>query len=131
MVLSSQKGFTLLEILVAFVILAVAITSIVQLFSSNIRAISASDKYTAAAVSAETKMRDILAGDKLEERSWSETSDDGYIMDILISETLKERNDNIPKKLMEIDLTIYWPAGSKKKSLILRTLKVIDKLESK
>lgn len=127
----SKQGFTLLEILVAFVILGVAVTYIVQLFSSNMRSISRSKEYLPAVIRAETKMRDITDGDKLEEKSWGETSDEGYLMDIMVTETLKDRTENISKKIMEISLTIWWPPGAKKKSLTLKTLKVIDKLDSK
>lgn len=128
---SSQEGFTLLEILVAFVILGVAIAYIVQLFSSNMRIISRSGDYLPAVVRAEAKMRDIADGDRLEEKSWTETSDEGYLMDIAVTETLKERTENTPKRIMEIDLKIWWPPGAKKKSLTLKTLKVIDRMSAK
>lgn len=126
----SEGGFTLLEILVALTILVVAITSIMQLFSSNLRTISASEEYIPAVLIAESKMQEILDTDKLEEKTWSETIDDGYRMDVSIFETLKERTGGLQVKLLEIDLTIYRLIGEKRKAFTLKTMKAVNKMDS-
>ena len=43
--LGRKDGFTLLEVLVAFVLLATTVTVILQLFSSGIKALSVSEDY--------------------------------------------------------------------------------------
>lgn len=128
---SSQQGFTLLEILVAFAVLGIAIIYTVQLFSSNLHTISISGDYISATIAAESKMSGILDNDKLVEKSWSEASAEGYQMDITITETLKEKTENLSGKIMEIDLTMWWPPGTRKKSITLRTLKFVDKTDLK
>ena len=120
-------GFTLLEILVALAILGLAITIILQLFSANLRALSVSGNYVSAVTKAEAKMREILDDTNLSEKSWSEVTDDGYRFDASISETLKDRTENLQVRLLEIDMTVQWTEGLKKKSLILKTMKVLNK----
>jgi len=124
---SQKEGFTLLEVLLALAILGVAITIILQLFSANLRALSASEDYVSAVTKAEAKMREILDNDNLSEKSWSETTDEGYRFDTSITEALKDRTENLHVRLLEVDLTIYWTKGAKNKSLTLKTMKVVNK----
>jgi type II secretion system protein I len=121
------KGFTLLEVLVAMAILGIAITIILQLFTANLSAISASEDYIFAATTATAKMREILSDDKLSERSLSEITPDGYRIDISVTDALKERTENLQVQLLEITLTIHWTGGLKEKSLTMKTMKVVEK----
>jgi len=128
LILNSRRGgFTLLEVLVAIAILGIAVTVVLQLFSANLRAISVSGDYVSAATKAEAKMREILSDDKLSEKSSSETTDDGYRIDVSITDALKERTDNLQVRLLEIDLTVHWTRGTKERSLSLKTMKVVNK----
>jgi type II secretion system protein I len=124
----NRKGFTLLEVLVATAILGMAIAVILQLFSANLRAIALSKDYVSASIRAEAKMKEILNSDeKISEKSYSETTNDGYRVDVSITDVLKERTETLQVKLLEIDLTIRWVKGSKERSLTLSTMKVVKK----
>jgi type II secretion system protein I len=121
-------GFTLIEVLVATAILGIAIAVILQLFSANLRAISLSGDYMSATVRAQARMNEILNGDeKISEKAFSETTDDGYRIDVSITDTLKERTENLTVKLLQIDMTIHWSKGTKDRSLTLSTMKVVKK----
>ena len=122
-----RAGFTLLEVLVATALLGIAVAVILQLFSSNLRALSVSEDFVHASIKAEAKMREVLDNDKPSETSFSETTDDGYRMDVLIKDTLKERTENIDIKLFQIDVTVRWIKGSKERSFTLRSLKTVKK----
>lgn len=122
-----RAGFTLLEILVSLALLGIAITVILQLFSSNLRALSVSQNYVSAAIRAEAKMREILEDTNLQENAWSEVTDEGYRFDASVTETFKERTENLQVRMLEINLTAQWPEGSKMKYLTLKTLKVVNK----
>jgi prepilin-type N-terminal cleavage/methylation domain-containing protein len=122
-----SRGFTLLEVLVATAILGIAVAVVLQLFSANLRAISVSEDYVSAATKAGAKMREILSDDELSEKSFSEITDDGYRMDVSITDALKERTENLQVKLLEINLTIHWVRGTKENALNLRTMKVVEK----
>ena len=124
---SKAGGFTLLEILVTLALIGIAITVILQLFSSILRALSVSKDYVSAAIRAEAKMREILEGTDLTEKSWSEVTDEGYRFDAAITETLKERTENLQVRMLEIALTVQWSEGLKTKFLTLKTLKVVIK----
>lgn len=121
----NRKGFTLLEVLVAISILGIAIAVVLQLFAANLRAISASGDYVTATTRADAKLKEILNGDeKLSEKSSSEVTDDGYRVDVSVTEVLKERTETLPVKLLEVELTIRWARGAKERSLTMRTMKV-------
>ncbi len=125
-----STGFTLLEVLVALAIMGVAITLVIQLFSSNLRAITVSGNTISAAAKANARLREILTDPKMAESSWQEAGENDYPVDVSITEVLKERMDNLPVKLMEVALTIHWREGQKEKKLTLRTMKMIDKMGS-
>ena len=125
---SKIRGFTLLEVLVALAIMAIATTLVIQLFSADLRAIARSGDVTSAAVRGDSRIREIIAEPPLEEKTWSEATEDGYRMDIAVSEVIKPRTDNLPVKLMEVVLTIRWVEGMKERSLRLKTQKMIDKV---
>jgi type II secretion system protein I len=128
---AATRGFTLIEVLVALTIMAFAVVYLVQLSSSNLRLISTSGDYMDALVRAESKMREILSRDKLEEKSWREETDQGYQVDVSISETLKERSENLPMKLLQIEMTFSWQKALRKKTLTLKTLKMVNKIDNK
>lgn len=120
-------GFTLLEVLVALAILGIAITVVLQLFSANLRSVAASGDYLSAAVKAEAKMREILDDNALSEKSLSETTKDGYRIDVSVADTLKEKTDSIQVALLDVSVTIHWTNGARERSLTLRTAKVVNK----
>jgi len=124
---SGTEGFTLLEVLVSLAIMAIAITLVVQLFSANLRAVARSGDMTSAAARGDSRIREILSEPFPAEKVWSETTEDGYRMDVAIAEVMKERTDNLPVKLMEVVLTVRWMEGVKEKSLYLKTMKMVDK----
>ncbi len=124
---SAERGFTLLEVLVAVAILGIAITVVLQLFSMGSKAISASGNYVSAVTKAEAKMREVLDDDTLSEKSSSEITQDGYRTDVSVTQTLKERTDNLQLVLMNISVTVYWSQGIKEKSLTLNTMKTVYK----
>lgn len=120
-------GFTLLEVLVAMVLLSISLVAIFELFSADLRGIAKSDDYSHAVIMAESKMRKILDDDTLEERSWTESTDDGYRLDAVVSGTANDRTENLQIKLLEISLKVSWIKDSKEKTLNLKTVKMVNK----
>ncbi|MDH3577290.1 MAG: prepilin-type N-terminal cleavage/methylation domain-containing protein [Gammaproteobacteria bacterium] len=53
---SHIRGYTLIEVLVAFMILALALTVLLRIFSSGLRNVSASSDYTRAVLVAEAQL---------------------------------------------------------------------------
>jgi type II secretion system protein I len=124
----SQTGFTLLEVLVALVIMGTAVVIVLQLFSSGLRSIHASEEMAFASLQADTKMAEILEDPALDEKIWNEVTESGYRFDMIVAETLKERTENLTVKMLEVDLTVRWMTGARERALTVRTLKVVDRL---
>lgn len=125
------QGFTLMEILVAMTVMGVAVVYLAQLFSANLRAIGASQDSLAALPLAETLMREIVESDKIEEKSWKKETDQGWRMEVSVSEILKERTQNLSVKLLQIEMTLSWEKALRKRPLTLRTLKVVNKIDNR
>lgn len=125
--LDGDKGFTLLEVLVALAILGIAVTVIFQLFSANLRALSASEDYVSASLLGAAKMRALVDDEELAEKAWTEVSPEGYRLDIAVKESLTDRTEILPVKLLDIALTIQWTRGNRARSMTFQTLKLVKK----
>jgi len=121
----AKEGFTLLEVLVSIAILSIALAVVLQLFSINLKGISASGSYVNAVLKAEAIMRNVLDDDAISEGSWSETTDEGYDVEVNIIETEEEKTENLPVKLLEIDLLIRWTEGLREHKFNLKTMKLV------
>jgi prepilin-type N-terminal cleavage/methylation domain-containing protein len=121
------RGFTLLEVLVALAVLGIAVTVIFQLFSANLQALAASENYVEVSLRAAVRMRELLDDRALTERAWSEISPEGYRLEIDVKETLADRTDLLPVRLLEVGLTVRWTRGQRERSLNFRTLKLQEK----
>lgn len=124
---SADRGFTLLEVLVAMVLLSIALAAIFELFSANLKGISKTDDITNAVIMAESKMRDILAEETLAERSSTEAAGNGYRIDTVVKSTANERTQNLQIKLYEINLTVSWTKDARERTYHLKTVKMVNK----
>jgi prepilin-type N-terminal cleavage/methylation domain-containing protein len=122
-----RSGFTLLEVLVAVALLGIAITVVLQLFSANLQALSSSEDYVAAATRANIKLREVVDEEEITESSWTEVSEEGYTMDVSITNALEDRTEKLQVALFEIALTVRWSKGARQRSLTLRTLKALPR----
>ena len=123
----SSSGFTLLEVLVALSLLGIAVISVMQLFSANLKSISVSEDYVSGALAAQSKMREVLSEEELSERSWNGITDNGYRFDVSILKSLPERVEELQVRMVEITVTVYWSQGTKERSMTLRTQKTVQK----
>ena len=73
-----QRGFTLMEIIVALAILAVALTALMQAFSGGLRAATASERQAAATLIARSLLERIGRDVPLVPGERSGLTDDGY-----------------------------------------------------
>ncbi len=124
---SSSRGFTLLEVLVALALLSIALIVIIQLFSANLRGIAISEDLAKAVMKAESAMREVLDDEDISEKSSSETTPDGYRIDVAITNAEEGRTENLPLKLLQIQLVVHWKDGVKERALTLKTMKAIPK----
>ena len=122
-----ERGFTLLEILVALAIVGIALTGVLQIFSSDLKGITEADDYVKSAIKAESVMREKLDNDELEEGSWVESTEDGYDISVTVKGIEEERTEDLSVRLLEVTLKFSWLRDEKERALNLMTVKLIEK----
>jgi general secretion pathway protein I len=125
------KGFTLLEVLLALVIVGISVTVVLQLFSHNLRNVANSEDYVKAALVAEGKLRDITEGVDLTERQWTEYTDDGYRIDVTVLPVENDKAQAVNMKLLQVDLSLSWKSGSRNRVMNIKTLKLVNPSEER
>jgi prepilin-type N-terminal cleavage/methylation domain-containing protein len=119
-----QQGFTLLEVIVALVILGTSITVIFQLFSGSLKNTLLLSQYNEATFLAQEKLNNYLIKDEME--SFGEKGkDNGFSWEVKI---LKEKSFNkefkkLPIELFLIEVSVIFP--DQKRKIELKSLKTV------
>ncbi|MBP1748200.1 MAG: hypothetical protein H6Q52_739 [Deltaproteobacteria bacterium] len=122
-----SEGFTLLEVIIAFALLASTVVVILQLFSADLRILTRSEDYIWMSAQAQAKMREVLDREDLKESMSSETTPDGYVTETTISKVLETRTRELPLELLEIVVKLTWQGGTSQRSMTLKTMKMVKK----
>jgi general secretion pathway protein I len=116
-----SRGFSLLEVLVAFVILALVGTALFRLFSGSLANASAADDYTRAVLVAESVLAEAAATQPLREATASGSADDGRIEWTTrvaaftppdVSPDLQRVADAMPTRLYRVSADVTFPSPS-------------------
>ena len=122
-----QSGYTLIEVLVAFMILALALTVLLRIFSGGLRNVSVSSDYATATLIAESRLAatgiDIpltpgeTAGIEGERFEWTVSVQDyqpwpGY------------RSASQAVDAYRVTVTVEWPNGNNTRSVGLSTVRL-------
>ncbi|MEE9910472.1 MAG: prepilin-type N-terminal cleavage/methylation domain-containing protein [Deltaproteobacteria bacterium] len=127
---AASGGFTLLEIMLALLIISIGIVSVVSLSRTNLKGLERADDQIESSLRAAAKMREVLNLPSFKNKSWSETDEAGYTYEVTIHEIMKERTDALPVIMNEITVTAFWTHGENKKRLTLKTARVFFRSES-
>ena len=123
--LARAGGFSLLEVLVAFVILATVATALFRLFSGALANASAADEYSRAVLVAESALATAAATQPLRESTEAGSADNGriewtsrvaaYVPPDLPPE-LQGTTEAMPMRLyrVSVDVTFPSPSGGKR-----------------
>jgi general secretion pathway protein I len=113
---SRAQGFTLLEVLVAFIILALVMGALLQIFSGGLRTTEIARNHAVGALLAESKLAAIGIEEPLVAGERTGTFDNGYRWRYSIDRygeqdgAQEEEQEIVPYRLI---LTVDWgPAGS-------------------
>ncbi len=128
---NDERGFSLLEILVAFVLLALAMAVLMQIFSSSLNGATVADRYAKATMLAESKLAAAGVEEALNEGSSSGTYDELFSWVVEIkpynepsADTTGANLDQILfVKLFEITATVSFPANDRRTD---RTARVVS-----
>jgi general secretion pathway protein I len=113
------EGFSLLEVLVAFVILALVATSLFNLFAGSLANVGAADDYSRAVLVAESVLAEVGAARPLREGTRTGSVDDGRIdwkasvtpwVAPDVSPELERASETLPTRLYRIVVEVAFPS---------------------
>ena len=119
-----SRGFTLLEVLVAFTILAVALVALLRAFSSGLRGLDAAEVASIAVQHARSKMAEVGSAIPLEPGAEEGAFDDGFRWRVVIEP--HELGDGaaaetLPLLPYEVEVTVTGARGGE---VTLRSLRL-------
>jgi general secretion pathway protein I len=131
---SKQQGFSLLEILVAFSIMAVSLGILLKIFSGGVSAAMVAEDYTVAVQIAESLMAKTGSEIPLKDHQSSGDENDKYYWQLAISPYTFNIEGFDPKavkaQLYKVNVTVAWgdgAAGRDDRQIQLTTLKLASK----
>ncbi|MDD3474208.1 MAG: prepilin-type N-terminal cleavage/methylation domain-containing protein [Syntrophaceae bacterium] len=132
----SSDGFTLIEVLVAISILAIALVVILQLFSGALKSSRLSHEYTRGIFYAQEKMDEILLREVLTSGvEEGEFEDDAYQwrVEIVQIDQPEDEASEIPFHTFQIVVDVFWGGDISEagKHFQLSTIKVVKKPKDK
>lgn len=134
---SSQDGFTLLEVLIAVMIMGLSITTIMQQFSVALRAGSKTQEVTKAVLHAKEKLEELKTKKDLSESTESGDFDDGHEWETqIIPYTYAEEDDaesyeSLHYETFQLKAIVTRHFGERASQIELTTLKTVRKREWK
>jgi general secretion pathway protein I len=129
-----ERGFSLLEVLVAFVILALVATALFRLFSGALGNMGAADDYSRAALMAESVLAETAAAQPLREGSVTGTTEGGRFAWTAkvapftpsgVNPDLERASESMPTRLYRVEVDLRFPgvAGGER-TLVLATTRI-------
>jgi general secretion pathway protein I len=131
-----HKGFSLLEVLVAFVILALAMGVLMQIFSGGLQNATRAGEYQQAALLAKSKLASIGIETPLDEGDSNGEFDDKYRWHVGMHRYQENPATSdqqaglpaspLPAKLLEVEVQVLWGDSGQPRSLALKTLRLVQ-----
>jgi general secretion pathway protein I len=126
-----EKGFSLLEVLVAFSILALTLGVLLNIFGGGIRLAGVSDNTARAASIAQSRLAQVGMVEELTEGEIRGDFDERFrwIVRVQPYEVMDEEIDteNLPVQLYLVNVRVEWDDGGRQRSLALTTLRLAAK----
>ncbi len=131
----NQRGFTLLEILVAFVVLATAVAILYRTFSTGLQGVQALSGYNEAIALAEARLGTLGLEKPIKEGEDSGNSDDGrFKWTIVVRPYTPPATQADPggivtaHELLRATVTVTWDeVAAQKRSIELSTVRIVGK----
>ena len=123
-----QTGFTLIETLVAFMILAISLVVVMQLYSGGLKSNKLSSDYLYGIFHAKEKMEELLLSENMLAENLSGDFGDGYSWQATIDliESEDETDITLPIAAYDITLDVSWRSGIRDKHFKIKTVKLSE-----
>jgi general secretion pathway protein I len=125
---SQQQGFTLLEVLVAFVVFVLVFSAVLEAMGMAMRNTRRSAEVSEAALWAQSKLDSIGSVEELDEGSDSGRFSDRYDWQLEVKKYEIARDDGLsadsfPVELYRVDLTVSWGDRNRRNEQHFTTLR--------
>jgi general secretion pathway protein I len=125
-----NRGFTLIEIVVAMAILGVGLIVIIELFSGGLRLGRISEEYTQAVGLARMKLEEIFLAEQLKEGSEQGEFNKDFRWQVGVKKVdllpvEKGLEFKPPVEFYQIKVNIIWKSGSKERSTEIESFRTI------
>jgi len=128
----SEAGFSLIEVIVAVVLVGITFGALMQAFSQSFRTIQQVDAYQTAVQLAQNKMNELLIDDAIFEDgilegAWDENFRWRVAMEVQEIDDLAVQKDSLSTRLLYLRMTVFFRFGDKERSLKMFTIKHVRK----
>ena len=117
-----MRGFSLLEVLVAFAILGLTLGVLMNVFSGGLRNLGDGSHYTRAVLDAQSRMAEIGLSQPLVPGETSGDVDATYRWSARVVPLALSPSGNV--SLYQVDVTVKWGEGAAQRAVSLQTLKL-------
>ncbi len=122
------QGFSILEILIAFVVMAMVVGSLLRLFGTAIHNVALAEEYSFAVQVAESRLQTVGTAIAVEKGSINgEEQATGYqwvvTMEPLELEAETEESFSLSIQAYQVDVTVSWDSAGKKRQFVLSSLR--------
>lgn len=125
-VISSCRGFSLLEIVVAFSIAAMTLSIIFQIYSKGTRSTLLGNEYAEAIIIAESQLAEMNSSELLELANVTKSEQSIYSVNLTVDDYIEPAEEDTSVSVLEykrVEVSVNWSSAGQEREVKLVTLK--------
>ena len=122
----TQGGFSLLEVLVAFSVLALSLGVLLEIFSTALRGVGLSEQYSEAAFLAESRLASVGVDIPLESGALESGEEQGYRWEVNVAPYTGEDLETRPgyREPLVVQVLVSWQDFGRERRVFAQTLRL-------